>query len=130
MAPKLLLGLVVILIGVAFAAKNPQTVTVSYYFGLAYETYLWVVVIASFFSGILLTSLAWGWSAFKAVRERGRLRKRVAALEKELDQFKKRPRPDEPSVYPSRPVREKQALPPVDEPKALRGKEGEEGEKR
>ncbi len=122
MAPKLLLGLIVILLGVTFAAKNPETVTVAYHFGLHYQTYLWVVVVVSFALGVVMTLLAWGWSAFKASREKGRLRKRIAKLEEELATLKKRPLPDEPPVYPAGAMREKQALPPVEEKKALTGK--------
>ena len=124
MAPKLLLGLVVILLGVTFAAKNPEPVTILYHFGFQYETYLWVVVMASFALGSVIMSLAWGVSSFRAGREKGGLRKKVARLEEELAALKKRPLPDEPPVYPVAAIREKQALAPVEEPKRLTGPEG------
>lgn len=119
MAPKLLLGLLLILVGVTFAAKNPQPVTILYHFGLHYETYLWVVVVASFLAGAIVAALAWSWSAFKAGRDKRKLRKKVAHLEEELATLRKRPLPDEPPVYPTASVKDQRALAPVERVKLL-----------
>ena len=55
---KKLLTTVVILIaivaGVTFAAKNPQTISISYYFDLAWEGPLVLALIAALATGVLL----------------------------------------------------------------------------
>ncbi|MBF0170238.1 MAG: LapA family protein [Nitrospinae bacterium] len=119
MAPKILLGLLIIFLGVTFAAQNPQEVTVGYFVGPRYTTYVWVVAVVSFGLGAAAMALAWGVSAFRSGREKGRLRRNVARLEEELAALKKRPLPDEPPVYPVAALRQRQALPPVERPKML-----------
>jgi uncharacterized integral membrane protein len=101
MAPKLLIGLLILLFLVSFAAKNGQTVTVAYYFGYQFETWLWAVGVVAFVAGVLLTGAIWGVSALMGMADRGRLRKQVARLEQELSDIRKRPLPDEPPLYRS-----------------------------
>jgi uncharacterized integral membrane protein len=46
--------LIAIVAGVTFAAKNPQTISISYYFDLAWEGPLVLALIATLATGVLL----------------------------------------------------------------------------
>lgn len=101
MAVKLVLGLIVVFFLVTFAVKNQQDVDVSYYFGYHYNVKLWVALMASFVLGAVVTALGWTVSSIKEKSRNYRLTKKVSKLQKELEDLKQKPLPDEPDVYPS-----------------------------
>ena len=69
--------LVVFLLLVAFAAKNAEPVTVRFYFDLALEAPLVVVLFAFFAAGVLFGILALVGALLRQRREIASLRKRV-----------------------------------------------------
>lgn len=79
----LLLALVVLLFGISFALKNPQSVEVAYYFGIDWSGSLsWLLVITLAVGALLGVLFTLGW-AIKAKRQAARARKEAAKLERE-----------------------------------------------
>ena len=94
---SILLFLVVFLIGVSFALKNPTQVEIHYYFGLAWGPFpLSLVLIAVFLVGVLLGGLVGSLPLFMKRRENRRVRRRMEEMEQELSRLRKLPLKDQP----------------------------------
>lgn len=65
--------LVVFVLGLTFAARNPQSVTIDYYFGINVDLPLTIVLLISFVTGVVIGFLAALGSRYK--RHRRRLRR-------------------------------------------------------
>ncbi len=113
MAVKLLLGLLLTLFIITFAGQNPQSADIFYFFGLEYNTRVWVIALAPLAAGAIITSIVFGYYLFKEKGKSWMLSRKVDKLEEELKELKQRPLPDLPGVYPS--LHEKQSLPPPKE---------------
>lgn len=79
----LLLALIVLLFGISFALKNPQSVDVSWYFGLDWSGSLsWLLVITLCVGAVLGVLFTIGW-VFKAKRRAAQARREATRLERE-----------------------------------------------
>ncbi len=91
----LLLILVLLIFGISFSLKNPQVVTLDYYFGLAWSgkmSWLLLVVLAlGACLGVLLTST---W-ALRAKRRLSKVRREVRKMEQEVNNLRALPIKDE-----------------------------------
>ncbi len=119
MAVKFVIGLLIAFFLVTFAAKNQQEVIVSYYLGYSFDVKLWVAILASFAMGAVITFIAAGLSMLKQQSRIWSLNRKVLKVEKELDDLKQKPLPDEPSVYPALESGARLITPPVKEVKTL-----------
>lgn len=118
MAVKLLLGLLVVLFIITFAGQNPQSADIFYFFGLEYNTRVWMVALAPLGVGMALMAILFGFYLFKEKGRNWMLLRKVDKLEEEVKELKQRPLPDLPGVYPS--LHEKQSLaPPKEATRAL-----------
>lgn len=75
--------------------KNPQPVTISYYFGLEWHTSLVIALSAAFVLGMLLGWLIMAGSVVKSKRRAGKARKQLAKAEKEVNNLRTMPIKDE-----------------------------------
>ncbi|MBT8115410.1 MAG: LapA family protein [Arenicella sp.] len=75
--------------------KNPQPVTIFYYFGLEWHTSLVIALTAAFALGMLLGWLIMTVSVFKNKRQVGKARKQLAKAEKEVENLRTMPIKDE-----------------------------------
>ncbi|MFA9462344.1 lipopolysaccharide assembly protein LapA domain-containing protein [Thiohalorhabdus sp. Cl-TMA] len=92
-----LLFLVVFLIGVSFALKNPQGVQIHYYFGIDLGPFpVSLVVIVVLLMGVLLGGLVASFPLMSRHREVRRIRRRMEDMEQELGRLRKLPLKDEP----------------------------------
>lgn len=80
--------IIVVIFGVTFALKNPQSVDITYYGGFAVNTYLTLVLAISLIVGIVLGWLFTQMSVVKAKREIRRANKQVRKSQKELDSLR------------------------------------------
>jgi len=118
MAVKFLIGLLVVLFLVTFAAKNQQDVVVAYYGGYELAAKLWVAILGAFAAGVALAAVGAGFSVLRVKSRSWSLSRKVSKLEQELNDLKQKPLPDEPAVYPSV-HNEAKALPQTSEIKSL-----------
>ncbi len=82
----LLLALVtflLLILGSTFAVRNPQQVSIDYYFGLGYQGSLAGLILLSFSIGVTATILAIGW---RVVRLRRALNKANRAISLECSE--------------------------------------------
>ena len=94
---SILLFLVVFLIGVSFALKNPAQVEIHYYFGISWGPFpLSLVLIAVFLVGVLLGGLVGSLPVVMKRRETRRVRRRMEEMEQELSRLRKLPLKDQP----------------------------------
>jgi len=119
MAVKFVIGLLIAFFLVTFAAKNQQDVIVSYYLGYNFDVKLWVAILASFATGAVITFIAAGFAMLKQQGRIWSLNRKVSNIEKELDDLKQKPLPDEPTVYPAPDSAPHVITPPVKEVKTL-----------
>jgi len=75
--------------------KNPQPVTINYYFDLQWQTSLVLALTAAFAIGLLLGWLIMTFSVFKNKRQVGQARKQLAKAEKEVENLRTMPIKDE-----------------------------------
>ena len=75
--------------------KNPQAVTINYYFDLQWQTSLVLALTAAFAIGLLLGWLIMTLSVFKNKRQVGQARKQLAKVEKEVENLRTMPIKDE-----------------------------------
>ncbi|MFW2330865.1 MAG: LapA family protein [Nitrospinota bacterium] len=87
---KLIIALAALLLIVTVEAKNNYNVKVSWYFGYEYETSLWIVMVAAFVVGLLLSGIGWMFSAIRLFIERSYLNRQVSKLNLELEQYKEK----------------------------------------
>lgn len=91
----LLLILLIIVFGVSFALKNPQPVTITYYFDLSWTgrmtTLLAVVLAVGAVLGVLLTST---W-VLRSKRRLSRAKKEVRKMEQEVNNLRALPIKDD-----------------------------------
>jgi len=95
---KLIYGLVtllVFLLALTLNLKNPQQVTINYYFDLQWETSLVLALTAAFAVGLLFGWLMMTLSVFKNKRQVGKTRKQLAKVEKEVENLRAMPIKDE-----------------------------------
>jgi len=79
----LLLALLVLLFGISFALKNPQSVEVTWYFGLAWSGSLsWLLVLTLIVGALLGVLFTMGW-VIKAKRQAAHARRETARHERE-----------------------------------------------
>ena len=89
--------LVVFLVGVSFALRNPAEVTIQYYFGLEWGPFpLSLVIIVVFLVGVLLGGVVASLAVLARRRETRRVRRRMEEMEQELTRLRKLPLKDEP----------------------------------
>ncbi|HKJ71128.1 MAG TPA: LapA family protein [Gammaproteobacteria bacterium] len=92
-----ILFLLVFLIGVSFALKNPQGVAIQYYFGLEWGPFpVSLVIIVVFLFGVLAGGVVASLPLLVRYREARRLRRRMEEMEQELTRLRKLPLKDEP----------------------------------
>lgn len=77
----ILLFLVILLLGITFAIKNPQSVELNYYFGfnetVRLATLVWIILAIGMILGVLLTSI---W-VLRVRRQLGKARREIKKLE-------------------------------------------------
>lgn len=79
----LLLALIVLLFGISFALKNPQSVDVTWYFGFDWSGSLsWLLVLTLIIGALLGVLFTIGW-VIKAKRQVAHARREAAQLERE-----------------------------------------------
>lgn len=79
----LLLALIVLLFGISFALKNPQSVEVSYYYGIAWSGSLsWLLVITLIIGALLGVLFTLGW-VIRAKRQASQAKREASHLERE-----------------------------------------------
>ncbi len=89
--------LVVFLLGVSFALRNPSKVTIEYYFGLEWGPFpLSLVIIVVFLLGVLLGGVVASLPVLARRQETRRIRRRMEDMEQELTRLRKLPLKDEP----------------------------------
>ena len=71
--------------------KNPQTVTLNYYFGLNTELPLVLVLTIVFLFGLLLGCLFMSLSVFRNKRDRNKLQRELSKMEKEVHELRNKP---------------------------------------
>jgi len=92
-----ILFVVVFVLGVSFALKNPQEVAIQYYFGLEWGPLpVSLIVIVVFLVGILVGGLVACLPILARQRELRRVRRRMAEMEEELSRLRRLPLRDEP----------------------------------
>lgn len=91
----LLIILLVLVVGITFSLKNPQEVTINYYFGLAWSgpmSWLLLVVLAlGSFLGVLLTFI---W-VLRSRRRLSQAKKLVRKMEQEVNNLRALPIKDD-----------------------------------
>lgn len=95
---KLIYGLVVLLVfllALTLNLKNPQLVTINYYFDLQWETSLVLALTAAFAIGLVFGWLMMTLSVFKNKRQVGKAKKELAKVEKEVENLRAMPIKDE-----------------------------------
>jgi putative membrane protein len=70
--------LAVVLFGLSFAIRNPQTVELVYYFGLSWRAPLAVILAATLLAGFILGYLLSSLRALRARRELARLKRQAS----------------------------------------------------
>ncbi|NND82673.1 MAG: LapA family protein [Gammaproteobacteria bacterium] len=91
---KLFYGIVLLLFFVAALTlnlKNPQPVTIHYYFGWQWETSLVLALTAAFTAGLVLGWLIMTVSVIKSKRQAGKTKKQLAKVEKEVENLRTMP---------------------------------------
>ena len=91
---NLIVVLLLVIIGVVFAALNAGHVQLNYYFS-SLDIPLSLIMVLSMIVGAILGILACSKTILKARRESSRLRKSVAVAEKEISNLRKIPIKDE-----------------------------------
>jgi len=87
----LLLGLAVMVLGLTFAYRNPQTVTINYHFGLNWEGPVSLILLGAFALGVALGLVA---SLALVLRIRGELKRarhEIADMEQEVRSLRSLP---------------------------------------
>lgn len=91
------LFLLVFLVGVSFALKNPQDVVIQYYFGLEWGPFpVSLIIIVVFLLGVLAGGLVASFPLLGRHQETRRIRRRMEEMEQELTRLRKLPLKDEP----------------------------------
>jgi uncharacterized integral membrane protein len=80
----LVLGLAVMVLGLSFAYKNPQIVTLKYHFGLGWEGPLSLVLLTSFALGVGLGILASLVLVLRMHHDLRRARREIRDIEQEV----------------------------------------------
>ena len=75
--------------------KNPQAVTIYYYFDWQWQTSLVLALTAAFAIGLLLGWLLMSVSVIKTRHQAGKTRKQLAKVEKEVENLRTMPIKDE-----------------------------------
>ena len=91
---KLIYAVVVIIIfAIAFTInlKNPQSVTLFYYFGIEWQTKLMWALTAAFGVGLLIGWLIMTVSVLKNKRQVGKAKKQLAKVEQEVENLRAMP---------------------------------------
>lgn len=91
----LILFLLFALFALSINLKNPQTVTLLYYFDISWEAPVVLVLTVTFVAGLLLGWLFMSLSVFKNKRQVGKARKELAKVEKEVENLRAMPIKDE-----------------------------------
>ena len=91
----LCLFLLLLLLAFTINLKNPQTVSVNYYFDLHWEAPLVLVLTATFILGLILGWLFMTLSVFKNKRQVGKTKRQLAKVEKEVENLRSMPIKDE-----------------------------------
>jgi putative membrane protein len=87
--------LVVILLSLAFAARNPQVVEIQYYFGLNWKGSLAALLLMAMSTGVLVGVMAMFIFALKSKRQASKARRYTEKIEKELENLRALPLKDE-----------------------------------
>lgn len=83
--------LVVILLSLAFAAKNPQIVEIQYYFGFTWKGSLAVLLLMAMSTGVLVGVMGMLVYALKSRRQASKARRYTEKIEKELENLRALP---------------------------------------
>lgn len=90
----LILFLVLLVLAVTLNVKNDQLVTLSYYFNLEWRAPLALIVTASFVVGLAFGWLFMSLSLLKNKHAVGRANKKLAKVEKEVENLRSMPLKD------------------------------------
>lgn len=82
-------------LAVTINLKNPQSVELNYYFNLHWQAPLVLVLTVVFATGILLGCLLMSLSVFKNKRQVGKAKRRLAKVEKEVENLRTMPIKDD-----------------------------------
>lgn len=91
----LLVFLIFALFAFTLSLKNPQTIPVSYYFDVSWDTPLFLVIMVPFFIGMVLGVLLMSFSVFKNKREVGKTNRKLKKMEKEVENLRTMPLKEE-----------------------------------
>ncbi|MEM7359303.1 MAG: LapA family protein [Pseudomonadota bacterium] len=91
----LILFLIFALFALSINLKNPQTVTLLYYFDINWEAPLVLVLTVTFLVGLFLGWMFMSLSVIKNKRQVGKTRKQLAKVEKEVENLRAMPIKDE-----------------------------------
>ena len=92
---KKVLSLILFLLFFVFALtlnlKNPDAVTIKYYFGIEHEVELFIVLLIPFALGMLLGVLLMSLSVMKNKMKAGKTKRELAKVEKEVQNLRAAP---------------------------------------
>lgn len=91
----LLIFLIFALFAFTLNLKNPQIITVSYYFNISWDLPLFLVIMLPFFVGMVLGVLLMSLSVFKNKRQVGKTNRELKKVEKEVENLRAMPLKDE-----------------------------------
>lgn len=83
-----LVAIVIFAVALTLNLKNPQPVTVFYYFGIEWQTSLMLALTAAFGVGLVFGWLVMTLSVLKNKRQAGKAKKQLAKVEKEVEKLK------------------------------------------
>lgn len=87
----LLLGLAVMVLGLTFAYRNPQTIAIKYHFGLNWEGPVSLILLGAFALGVALGLVASLALVLRMQRELRRARHEIADIEQEVRSLRSLP---------------------------------------
>ena len=86
-----LVAIIIFAIALTLNLKNPQLVTLYYYFGIEWQTSLMLALTAAFGVGLVFGWLIMMLSVFKNKRQVGKTKKQLAKVEKEVENLRAMP---------------------------------------